>query len=155
RFSGQSSLNEPFYPGEPRNVYIQYKNLGSARWYDDVSAPAGVAPVHLAASVPTNRGSVFSYGWPSNGRPNFTFTKVYKADGKTLAENQHIVEPGQIARFEFTITPPWNINLGTHREHFQPVLEGASNWNMGGLAWLDVRVESRYKAEFRKQSAYP
>lgn len=155
QFNAQSSLNEPFYPGEPRTVYLQYKNMGSARWYDDASAPAGVAPVHLAASVPTNRSSVFSYGWPSGGRPNFTFTKVYESNGTTLAANQHAVEPGQIARFEFTITPPWNVNLGTHREHFQPVLEGASNWQMGGVAWLDINVVSRYQATFHRQSAHP
>ena len=155
QFNAQSSLSEPFYPGESRKVFIQYRNLGFARWYDDVSAPAGISPVHLAASVPTNRRSVFSYGWPSDGRPNFTFSKVYEANGTTLAANQHIVEPGQIARFEFNITPPWNINLGVHREHFQPVLEGAQNWSMGGLAWLDIRVESRYKASFHSQSAHP
>lgn len=155
QFNAQSNLNEPFYPGESKTVYIQYKNLGSARWYDDTTAPAGITPVHLAASVPTNRRSVFSYGWPSDGRPNLTFSKVYEADGTTLATNQHAVEPGQIARFEFKITPPWNVNLGVHREHFQPVLEGASSWSMGGVAWLDINIESRYKAAFHKQSAYP
>jgi len=155
QFNAQSPLSEPFYPGEPRQVFLQYKNNGSARWYDDTSAPAGVNPVHLAASVPTNRQSAFSYSWPSSGRPNFTFTRVYESNGTTLAANQHIVEPGQIAKFEFTMTPPWNINLGTHREHFQPVLENAANWSMSGVAWLDITVVSRYSAAFHSQSPAP
>jgi len=155
QFNAQSPLSEPFYPGESRAVYLQYKNNGSTRWFDSASAPAGVTPVHLAASVPTNRGSVFSYGWPSDGRPNFNFTRVYEANGTTLAANQHVVEPGQIARFEFNITPPRNIDLGTHREYFQPVLEGATSWNMGGVAWLDINVASRYSATYSSQSAYP
>ena len=155
RFDSQSALEEPFYPGESRVVYIQYKNTGSTRWYDDTSVPVGSNPTHLAASVPTNRQSVFSYNWPSSGRPNVNFTRVYESNGTTLAANQHIVEPGQIARFEFTVTPPWNISLGVHREHFQPVLENASNWSMGGIAWLDITVESRYKATFHSQSDFP
>lgn len=156
QFNAQSSLiGEPFYPGESRQVFIQYKNLGSARWYDNSTAPTGISPVHLAATNPTNRKSVFSNGWPSDGRPNVTFSKVYEADGSTLASNQHVVEPGQIARFEFNITPPWNVNLGTTREFFQPVLEGASSWNMGGLSWLDITVDSRYKAASYSQSAFP
>lgn len=155
RFDSQSAFEEPFYPGESRTVFIQYKNTGTARWYDDASVPTGSNPVHFAASVPTNRSSAFSYGWSSAGRPNTTFTRVYEANGTTLATNQHVVEPGQIARFEFSITPPANINLGTHREYFQPVLENAQNWNMGGVAWLDLNVASRYQASFQSQSSFP
>ncbi len=155
QFNAQSPLSEPFYPGESTAVYLQYKNMGSARWYDDTSAPTGVNPVHLAASVPTNRQSAFSFGWPSDGRPSFNFTRVYEANGTTLAANQHVVEPGQIGKFEFNITPPRNVNLGTHREYFQPVLENATNWNMGGVAWLDITVISRYEASFYLQSEYP
>ncbi len=126
--------------GQPSSSFLQYKNSGTSRWYDDTSVPAGLNPVHLAASVPTNRSSAFSYGWPSDGRPNFNFSKVYQADGVTLASNQHVVEPGQIARFEFPITAPWNINYGTHREYFQPVLEYSKNWNIGALSWLDITI---------------
>src|SRR5690606_13386991 len=42
-------------------------------------------------------------------------------------------------------------------EHFQPVLEGASNWQMTGnnTAWLDVKVLKSYEASFVRQSPYP
>lgn len=155
QFYAQSALTDPFYLGESSTVFIEYKNVGNARWYDDASAPAGIPPVHLATSTPQNRSSVFSYGWPSPGRPDVTFSKVYEADGATLASNQHAVEPGQIAEFDFKITPPWNIDLGIHRETFQPVLEGAQNWSMGGVAWLDLNVQSRYSASFYTQSTSP
>lgn len=155
QFNAQIPLNEPFYVGESRMVYLQYKNIGSSRWYDETTVPAGISPVHLAASEPINRSSVFSFGWPSGGRPNLTFSKVYEADGVTLASNQHIVEPGQLGRFEYNISPPKNTDLGVHREYFQPVLEGAQSWNMGGQSWLDVNVQTRYNASFHSQSGSP
>ncbi len=140
QFFAQSPLNQPFYLGESKAVYISYKNIGSAPWYDDSSVTPGINPVHLAASVPTNRSSVFSYGWPSAGRPDFNFSKVYESDGTPLASNQHIVQPGQIAEFDFNITAPWNINYGAYTEYFQPVLEHAQNWSIGGVSWLNVIV---------------
>jgi len=140
---------------EPKTVYISFANLGFARWYDDVSVPQGGNPLHLAATDPINRGSRFSATWPSLGRPSHTFSKVYESDGKTLASNQHAVEPGQIAQFEFQLTVDSNVPPGVYRESFQPVLEGAANWNMGGIAWLDVTVASAYKAEYKGQSPYP
>lgn len=151
---GQSALNtqEPFYPGEPRRVYIDYLNTGSARWYDSTSVPAGVQPVTLAATEPINRESRFSHGWVSSGRPVASFSHVYQGDGTTLAQNQHIVEPGQVARFEFSITSPWTLAEGNYKENFQPVVEGAANWSMGGVSWLDIKVQSRYKAEFAGQT---
>lgn len=156
RFYRQSPLpSEPFFLGEPRQMYIDYVNFGSARWYDDTNAPNGVRPIHLAATTPINRNSAFSYGWPSAGRPNLTFSKVYKSDGVTLTSNQHAVEPGEIARFEFNLTAPWSVGLGQHTEYFQPVVEGAESWNMGGLAWFSFNVQSRYSASFLGQSSYP
>ena len=156
RFHEQSPLpKEPFFFNEPRQLFISYKNTGTARWYDDTSVPAGLKPIHLAATNPINRQSVFSYGWPSAGRPNVNFSKVYQADGVTLAPNQHVVEPGQIARFEFNVTAPWNINTGVHREYFQLVREGADNWSMGDMAWFDINVASRYSAQFHSQSEHP
>jgi len=137
----QSPFNEPLYPGESRSVYFEYRNIGATRWYDDTSAPSGYNPIHLAATNPINKSSIFSYGWPSSGRPNLNFTKVFESNGVTLATNQHVVEPGQIARFEFTLTPPWNTPRGNYREFFQPVIEGASQWSMGGLAWFDFSVD--------------
>lgn len=150
QFKAQSATSgpstEPLYFGEPRQQFIQYKNVGSSRWYDTTSVPAGQSPVVLAASNPINRRSIFSYGWPSEGRPNKNFSKVFEADGITLAPNQHVVESGQIASFEFNLTPAWSLQAGSYREYFQPVVEGSANWNMGALSWLDFNVASRYQA---------
>lgn len=141
--------------GETKTVSLQYTNLGIARWYDDLSVPSSGNAVHLAATDPVNRNSRFGASWPSGGRPNLNFTKVFESNGTTLAANQHAVEPGQIAQFEFQLIVGANVPAGVYRESFQPVLEGASNWNMGGVAWLDITVVSPYKAEFKGQSPYP
>ncbi len=152
----QSQSGYPtLYTGQNTTAFIQYRNMGNARWYDDTNVPSGGSPTHLAATTPINRSSVFSATWPSPGRPNVTFSKVFEADGTTLAVNQHAVEPGQIARFEFTISASANLAPGVYREHFQPVLEGSSSWSMGGMSWLDVTVLNPYKATFHSQSGYP
>lgn len=141
--------------GETKLVSISYANQGFARWYDDTSVPSGGNPVHLAATNPMNRTSIFGANWPPGGRATRNFTKVFESDGVTLASNQHAVEPGQIAVFEFNLTADNGLANGSYREHFQPVLEGSPSWNMGGISWLDITVESPYKAAFHKQGAYP
>ena len=67
-------------------------------------------------------------------------SSVYEADGVTLAANQHVVNPGQIGKFGFTLTVPASTASGTYREYFTTILEGASNWNIGLNMWLDVTV---------------
>ncbi|HYH74976.1 MAG TPA: hypothetical protein VD735_03365, partial [Candidatus Saccharimonadales bacterium] len=122
-------------------VTMQWKNMGIANWYDDTNAAANNArPVHLAATGPINRSSHFAMQWPNPGRAGLTFTKVYMADGVTLAPDQHIVQPGQIARFEFPITIPIGTNPGTYREWFQLIVEGNTTWWMGGDSYVDVVV---------------
>ncbi len=143
------------YPGETKTSYIEFKNNGNWDWHDDGMSWPGIPPVHLAATRDINRASIFSYGWPSAGRPNLMFSKVFENDGVTLAANQHLVKPGQVARFEFKVTAPWTLQPGVYREHFQPVLEGSDAWNIGGLAWFDIDVKPRYQATFHSQSAYP
>ena len=138
-FNGQSNF-PTLNKGASGAVFLQYKNTGQSDWYDSQSAPRGINPVTLAASAPINRTSGFSFTWPSGGRPNTTFSKVYESNGSTLANNQHVVKPGQIAKFEFSMTSPWAIQSGTYREYFQPVLEGASKWSIGGVSWLDINI---------------
>ena len=143
------------YAGETKTAYIQYKNNGQWDWHDDQIDWPGIPPIHLAATAPINRSSIFSYGWPSVGRPNLNFSKVYESNGTTLAANQHLVKPGQIVRFEFNISIPWTLPAGQYREHFQPVLEGADGWNIGGVAWLDISVQPTNRADFNSQSPFP
>ncbi len=140
--------------GTSKRVYIKYLNQGSSRWYDSSSVPTGSYAVSLAATSPINRSSAFSKSWSSPGRPSAQFSRVYNSDNTTLAANQHIVEPGQYAVWEFDLNIPADFAQGNYRETFQPVLEGASNWAMGGVSWLDVGVKSGYTATTVSQSAY-
>ena len=143
--------------GDSKKVYFQYSNDGNVPWYDDtLTASKGKQPVHLATTWPINRTSKFADSWPAPNRPNLNFSAVYEADGTTLASNQHTVQPGQIARFEFNLRAGFDQQLGTSREYFQPVLEGAPNWDMSGYSYLDVTTEAqRFRATYSTQSPYP
>jgi hypothetical protein len=139
-----SFVNQSAYPtiakGSSTGAFLAIKNTGNQSWYDSASAPAGIAPAHLATAGPINRPSLFASGWVTPSRPAIAFSKVYEADGTTLASDQHTTNPGQIAKFEFTLAAPSNANSGAYREFFTPVLEGASNWNFGPMMWLDITV---------------
>jgi len=140
QYAGQAP-NPTLHDGEVNSNYLLYKNTGNTTWYDDTTASANNAsPVHLAVTNPINSGSSFSWGWPNSGRAAVTFGAVYESDGTTLAANQHVVQPGQIAKFSFTITVPYGYPSGRYNAYFQPVLEGPGNWNMDGIAWTTVTV---------------
>lgn len=138
-FAGQSG-----FPTIAKNTsaqsFFKFKNTGNAPWYDATSRPAGLRYVVLAATDPINRISKFNATFAGHNRPTVNFASVYESDGVTLATNQHIVQPGQIGRFNFTFTAPENIAAGTYREVFQPIVEGGSPWSMGQIAWLYVTV---------------
>ncbi len=143
--------------GQAISVFFQFKNTGSAFWKDDLTTFPGYHPVRMANSSPINRGSMFrANNWASPSRPTGFFSAVYESDGVTKAADQHTAYPGQIARFEFTINVDPSIQGGVYREYFQPVLEGASNWDMGTWAYIDIGVNHpNYKAGFHSQAGYP
>jgi len=144
------------FPGDSSVSFIDYKNIGISTWYDTVSAAGGQKPVNLAASQPINRASQFGSVWPNSSRPATQFSKVFESDGTTLAPNQHLAEPGQIVRYQFTFKASSNASPGIYREWFQPILEGSSNWNIGGLAWLQATIVNPiYSATYHSQSGYP
>ena len=128
--------------GGSSDAFVQFKNTGTSIWFDDVSVMPGKRPIHLATTWPINHTSLFGSTWPSPSRAGVTFTKVFENDGTTLATNQHAVQPGQIARFDFKLSVLPNQASGTYREYFQPVVEGAPYpiWDTGSFAWLTVVV---------------
>jgi hypothetical protein len=140
------------------SVFFQFKNTGTAFWKDDMSNFPGYRPIHLAATTPINRPSAFrASNWPASSRPTGIISKVFESDGVTLAAEQHTVQPGQIARFEFTIYVDPSIPPGVYREHFQPIIEGAPGyeWNIGGGVYLDIGVNRpALRAAFSGQSPY-
>jgi hypothetical protein len=162
-YAGQSA-----YPtlkqGQSASVWLKYKNTGNMTWYDDSSASgAGANPVHLATSHALNRASGFASlgggGWcgnPNKNRAACSFAAVYEADGTAPAGDQHVAQPGQIVKFNFTaatqLTSP---AAGTYREYFQPILEGVGPMNDPGT-FLDVTVTpATFSNAYVGQSAYP
>jgi hypothetical protein len=138
-FAGQSN-----YPtitkGTSQAAFFKLKNNGNTVWYDSTSAPIGVSPMHLATTNPINRSSQFGSTWLNTARPAVNFAAVYETDGITLATNQHVAQPGQIVQYNFILSAPANMQSGTYREQFTPILEGSTNWNTGMSMWLDIIV---------------
>ena len=159
-FAGQSAYPS-IIPGGSAIGFIKYKNTGNVAWYDDTSlssGPSGSLPTHLATNNPINRASVFGSTWGANkNRPSLNFSAVYESDGTTLASDQHVVQPGQIAKFGFTYTVSPSQATGLYREYFRPVLEGSADGAFSyDNVWIDVRVEyPTYRASFAGQSNYP
>jgi hypothetical protein len=139
RFYSQSSF-PTISRGASANSFFSFKNIGNSDWYDAASAPRGIQPVTLASTNPINRLSIFREGFISPNRPSIEFSAVYESDGTTLASNQHVAKPGQIAKFNFTFKAPATMAPGTYREDFQPILEGGNPWSLEQVAWLYVTV---------------
>ena len=137
---------QSYYPtlkrGTSAPAYFSFQNTGNIAWYDDFTAwSAGQLPVKLGTNNPLNRNSVFGNGWrwgPS--RAADVFAAVYEADGVTLAPNQHVVQPGQIGRFDFTFNAPSSLTPGYYPEAFLPIVEGYTVMNVSGGPWLGVTV---------------
>ncbi len=142
-FFSQSSPSQ-IAPNGQAAGYFMFKNSGNQLWFDNASlnsAPPGTYPIHLATDDPINRTSQFSASWPSNNRPDINFSAVYESNGTTLAANQNIVYPGEIAKFNITFSAPSNISSGTYYEHFRPILEGTSSGILNDVgAYLRVIV---------------
>jgi uncharacterized protein YcfL len=146
-------------PGQQTTVFIKFQNVGTTDWYDDQGVAAttgGIPPVHLATARPLNRASSFNQGWMSTSRPTLNFAAVYEADGSTLTTYQHVVHPGQIAKFSFTLTAPSDLPAGVYREFFNPVAEGVGSGAFGDTStFFDVTVNSKPSIAWQDQSAYP
>ncbi len=139
KFSGQSAF-PTIAKGSSQGVFFKFKNTGNTSWHDVSSLLPGIRRVVLASTDPINRISKFNAAFPGSNRPAVNFAAVYESDGTTLASDQHIVKPGQIGRFNFTLTAPYDIASGTYREVFQPIVEGGTPWSMSQVAWLYVTV---------------
>lgn len=145
--------------GSQKQISLSYKNTGNQPWYDDTSlasAPAGTKPVHLATSHPMNRPSTFGAAWnPDKNRPAVNFTAVFENDGTTLAADQHITQPGQIAKYTVRVSAPSTLMAGTYREFFQPIVENGTAMN-DPWTFTEIKVEDvRYASSYKSQSEYP
>ncbi len=157
-YAGQSA-----YPSllqtQNGSVFLKYKNVGNTTWYDDTSvgsAPTGSLPVHLSTSHGLNHSDPLGQQWGGDRtRPAGNVTAVYEADGTTLATNQHVVTPGQIAAYQFSLRVPRSLAPGVYREFYQPIVEGGSIMN-DPYTFLDVVVTAAdYRSAYAGQCAYP
>jgi hypothetical protein len=159
-YAGQSGYPSFTY-GQQQTVYFRYKNTGNKVWYDGIGVSTatsrGALPTHLATDYPTNRGSGFAYNWNTDNRPAVNFNAVFESDNSTAASNQHLVKPGQIGEFSFTMAAASWVNPGIYREFFRPIIEGTSDGAISSPGtYMDVRLNApRYSSAYYSQSSYP
>lgn len=88
--------------------WIRYRNTGNINWYDSTSigsAPSGYSATRLITTKPVLHTSSFGYEWDASRTiPNDVFGKVFESDGKTLAANQSVVQPGQVVQINFFLS---------------------------------------------------
>lgn len=129
-------------PGQTAAVYIDYRNTGTATWYND-----GPHAVRLGTDTPPDRNSPSRHpSWISPNRPGSFSGRV---SGGTVTPASSIA-PGQTARFAFTVTGP---PAGNYREYFRPLSEGRTWFGPPNTVYLDVNTAPRYSATWVGQSA--
>ncbi|MDP9211742.1 MAG: SpoIID/LytB domain-containing protein [bacterium] len=124
-WAGQSA-SPTVSSGEDAAVYVDFKNNGSQAWSN-----TGSNPVRLGTSHPRDRQSPFyNSTWLTPTRVG-SFTGRVESDDSVTATDT--IEPGETARFGFTMTAPPRTSAANLREYFQPVVEGVTwleDWGM-------------------------
>jgi hypothetical protein len=141
QYAGQCPYPQMVAANTSANCFLMYKNTGNMAWYDNTTAAAnGARPVNLATSRGLNRFSLLGTLWGGDqNRAATAFGAVYESNGTTLASDQHIVQPGQIVRYNFQLWAAEILRAGTYREYFQPIVEGGTTMNDPGT-FIDVRI---------------
>jgi subtilisin family serine protease len=123
-------------PGDKRQMWVEYKNIGDAKWQ-----LAGTNAVHLATTGPNDRVSNFyeTGSW-------LTANRV--ANGEIVT-----VKPGEKVRFSFDVTAP--TQTGEYKESFALVVEGLQWLKNTTVSWnLPVTNQSVNSAVWLTQSDY-
>ncbi|MDP3999945.1 MAG: SpoIID/LytB domain-containing protein [bacterium] len=122
--------------GTDRAVYVDYKNVGLNPWSN-----TGSNPVRLGTSHTKGHSSQFyNTSWLSKSRPA-SFTGRVEGDGSVTETDT--IQPGETARFSFTMTSPPRTTTTTLREYFQPVVEGVT-WLEDQSKYITTTVPGRY-----------
>lgn len=121
--------------GEDSSVYVDFKNNGTQAWSN-----TGANPVRLGTSHPRDRQSPFyNSTWLAPNRVG-TFTGRLEAGGDVTTTDT--IEPGETARFVFTMTAPPRSSAVNLREYFQPVVESIT-WLEDWGVYLEASVPAR------------
>ena len=116
----QQSPGPILAPGSETQLWVEFRNTGNVVWRAD-----GAAATRLGTARPLDRHSDFRHSTWIN-------------DNRTVAMTPAVVNPGEIARFTFSIQAPQRV--GSYREYFRPVIETVSWLTDVGLYW-DIAVE--------------
>ncbi len=143
-------------PGDTRSLKLFIKNTGELAWVQ-----GGSNPTRLATANPRDRTSAFrtsgltgsgaSENWVSGSRAS-ELEGRYDPDTDSIVADTEITT-GEIGAFSFTVTAP---DLpGSHKEYFNPVVEGKRHMPYLGI-WFGLNVLDRgYHYGYESQSQTP
>lgn len=107
-------------PGGTSIVTLDLKNTGLNSWQN-----SGAHPMRIGTDRGRDRASAFvSEDWVNRSRVTFQQKVVQNQDGSTSLVSTDTIQPGETARFSFTVTAP--SKPGAYREYFQPVIDGVT-----------------------------
>jgi hypothetical protein len=125
KWLGQSATKLTLAPGKEVTVWVEFRNVGNVPWTVN-----GSHPVRLGVTNPQDHISILRDGsWIVNNRPA-VMEGINTVDPK-------IVNPGEIARFTFTLKAP--LRAGRYHESFLPVAE-YKTWMRGKAAVFSLDV---------------
>lgn len=138
RLKGKGMSSTPMLAGGTKSASVLIKNTGKKPWYDISSAAThGVRPVVLHALHPSQRKeSGFNKMFATTTRATQRIAEVYSEDGVLLDTTMgtRVVNPGEVARFVFTISAPDNlISGGNYRIYYNPVIPAG-----GGKSRIEI-----------------
>lgn len=130
QYVGQSA-SPSLASGDQQTISIDFRNSGTGTW-----STTGPSPVRLGTSRTRDRNSPFSGGsWLSSSRPA---SFVGKVEGGTVTSTTTLV-PGEVGRFQFTVTAPPVATTQTYREYVELVAEGVT-WLEDYGAYFEMTV---------------
>lgn len=133
---------------QSKTVYLDLKNEGKQAWSN-----SGANPVRLGTDRPLDRvGGFQAPDWiNANRAATFTQKVTIGAGGSKTVTSANTIQPGEIARFTFTMKAP-NVN-GSYAEYFRPVVEGLTWFTRDlGIFWQVSVVGEKYTSQWLHQS---
>lgn len=134
-------------PGQTTKAFIDIKNSGIDHWSNN-----GRNPIYLGTDSPQDRISYFSdNSWIGGNRTGSFSYKVDPMNGQLTPAT--VIAPGEIARFEFMLTAPYQ--GGTYKESFHLLSEGRT-WFLRnqGIHFIVQVANPTYSWQHISQNAY-
>ncbi len=121
---------------------LQVRNTGRNAW-----------PIGGNLRLGTDRPMDNQYGFStlSGANPWVSATRPSSVDANVTSPGKQTIDPGEVARFDFTLTIPPNAPVGSYPLYVRPVREGVSWLEDYGIYFPVTVTAAPYSYQFQKQ----